>query len=97
MRHVLPLLSVLLLAPSISAAADEAETMGMRYLRYELCMDRSFGKDFYQRLGIATAINRWGVAEPTTSSLALQPDSVLKADSQCRRENGLVKEPRPRG
>ena len=92
------LLPCVLFATIVTAgAADNAEVMGMRYLRYELCMDKSFGKGFYQRMGIATAINRWGVAEPTTSSLALQPQSVLTADARCRKENELTKEPRPRG
>ena len=97
LRLSMLLLGGLLAAPSMAAAAELAEVMGMRYLRYELCMERSFGKDFYQRLGIATVINRWGVPEPTTTSLALQPPSVLKADARCRKENELTKEPRPRG
>jgi len=84
-------------APSMAMAADLAETMGARYMRYEGCMAKRFGKDFYERMGIATAINRWGVAEPTTSSLALQPPNVIAADAQCRKESGLEKEPRPRG
>ena len=77
--------------------ADLAETMGTRYMRYEGCMTKRFGDNLDERLGIATAINRWGVAEPTTSSLALQPPNVIAADAQCRKESGLEKEPRPRG
>ena len=84
-------------AVPIATAADLAETMGARYMHYEGCMAKRFGKDFYERMGIATAINRWGVAEPTTSSLALQPPNVIAADAQCRKESGLEKEPRPRG
>ena len=84
-------------APSIAMAADLAATMGTRYMRYEGCMAKRFGEHFYERLGIATAINRWGVAEPTTSSLALQPPNVIAADAQCRKKSGLEKEPRPRG
>ena len=91
------LLGGLIAAPSLATAANLEEVMGTRYLRYELCMERSFGRNAYQRLGIATVINRWGVAEPTTSSLALQPPSVLEADARCRKENQLTKEPRPRG
>ena len=97
MRAAALLPGVLLATIVTAGAADTAEVMGMRYLRYELCMDKSFGEGFYQRLGIATTVNRWGVAEPTTNSLALQPQSVLKADAQCRKENELTKEPRPRG
>ena len=81
----------------IAMAADLAETMGARYMHDEGCMAKRFGKDFYERLGIATAINRWGAPEPTTSSLALQPANVVAADAQCRKESGLEKEPRPRG
>ena len=84
-------------APSIAPAADLAETMGARYMRYEGCMVKRFGKNFYERLGIATVINRWGAAEPTTSSLALQPPNVIAGDAQCRKESALEKEPRPRG
>ena len=78
-------------------AADLAEAIGARYMRYEGCMAKRFGDNFYERLGIATAINRWGVAEPTTTSLALQPPSVIAAHAQCRKDSGLDKEPRPRG
>jgi opacity protein-like surface antigen len=84
-------------ALSIAMAADPAEAMGARYMHYEGCMAKRFGKDFYERLGIATAINRWGAAEPTLSSLALQPEKVLAADRTCRMESGLEKEPRPKG
>ncbi|MCE9659619.1 MAG: hypothetical protein K8R60_13740 [Burkholderiales bacterium] len=88
---------LLLAAPAIAAAADSAEAMAARYMRYEGCMVKRFGDNFYERLGLATAINRWGAAEPTTSSLALQPPGVIAADGQCRKESGLEKEPRPRG
>jgi hypothetical protein len=90
-------IAALLLMPALAAAADSAEAMGARYMRYEGCMVKRFGRNFYERLGIATAINRWGAAEPTMSSLALQPPSVIEADAQCRKESGLEKEPRPRG
>lgn len=79
-----------------AAAADTAEAMGARYMRYEGCMAQRFGKDFYERLGIATAVNRWGAAEPTLDSLALQPHSVQAGDRACRKASGLEKEPRPR-
>jgi hypothetical protein len=77
--------------------ADLAETMGTRYMRYEGCMRKRFGDNLDERLGIATAINRWGAPEPTTNSLALQPANVVAADGQCRKESGLEKELRPRG
>jgi hypothetical protein len=89
--------TIVLVAPALAAAADTAEVMGARYMRYEGCMVKRFGNGFYDRLGIATAINRWGAPEPTMSSLALQPQSVIAADAQCRKESGLEKEPRPRG
>ena len=89
--------TVLLVVPVLAAAADSAEAMGARYMRYEGCMVKRFGNGFYDRLGIATAINRWGAPEPTMTSLALQPESVIAADAQCRKESGLEKEPRPRG
>jgi hypothetical protein len=84
-------------APWTAVGADVAETMGARYMRYEGCMVKRFGRDFYERLGIATAINRWGAAEPTLSSLALQPENVREADRSCRKESGLEKEARPKG
>ena len=96
-RPILPLLAALLLPPALAAAADSAEVMGKRYMRYEGCMVKRFGDNFYERLGIATAINRWGAPEPTTNSLALQPQAVLAADAHCRKESGSEKEPRPRG
>ena len=86
-----------LLAPALVAAADSTEAMGARYMRYEGCMVKRFGQNFYERLGIATVVNRWGAPEPTMSSLALQPPSVIEADAACRRQSGLEKEPRPRG
>ena len=85
------------LLPALAAAADSAEAMGARYMRYEGCMVKRLGPNFYERLGIATAVNRWGAPEPTMSSLALQPPSVIEADARCRKESGLEKEPRPRG
>ena len=84
-------------APSLAGADDTPEATGARYMRYEGCMVKRFGKDFYERLGIATVINRWGAPEPTLGSLALQPESVQAADRTCRKESGLEKEPRPRG
>jgi hypothetical protein len=89
--------AALLLAPALVAAADSAEAMGARYMRYEGCMVKRFGDNFYERLGIATAVNRWGAPEPTTSSLALQPQNVIDADAACRKQSGIEKEPRPRG
>ena len=89
--------ALLFLAPALVAAAESAEQMGARYMRYEGCMVRRFGENFYERLGIATAVNRWGAPEPTTSSLALQPQNVIDADAACRKQSGIEKEPRPRG
>ena len=89
--------AALLLAPALAGAADSAEVMGARYMRYEGCMVRRFGDNFYERLGIATAVNRWGAPEPTTTSLAIQPQSVIDADAACRKAAGIEKEPRPRG
>lgn len=94
--RLLPL-GLLALAPALVVAADSAEAMGARYMRYEGCMVKRLGDNFYERLGIATAINRWGAPEPTTTSLALQPPSVIAADAACRKESGIEKEPRPRG
>ena len=37
-------------APSIAMAADLAETMGTRYMRYEGCMAKRFGQNFYERM-----------------------------------------------
>jgi hypothetical protein len=88
---------LLFLAPALVAAAESAEAMGARYMRYEGCMVKRLGDNFYERLGIATAVNRWGVPEPTTDSLALQPPSVIAADAACRKDSGIEKEPRPRG
>jgi len=85
------------LVSAVAAAADSADVMGARYMRYEGCMVKRLGPNFYERLGIATAVNRWGAPEPTMSSLALQPPTVIEADAQCRKESGLEKEPRPRG
>ena len=90
------LLGPLLAGGAIAGAADSADAMAARYMRYEGCMVKRFGDNFYERLGIATAINRWGAAEPTTTSLALQPPNVIAADAQCRKESALEKEPRPR-
>jgi hypothetical protein len=55
------LITVLLaLVASASRSETTAQIMSSRYLRYQLCMQRELGNDFYQRYGLDHVINRWG-------------------------------------
>jgi hypothetical protein len=94
-RASLHLLVVLLAAPAIAGAADSADAMAARYMRYEGCMVKRFGDKLLRAPGHRHRDQPLGAAEPTTTSLALQPPNVIAADAQCRKESALEKEPRP--
>jgi hypothetical protein len=70
--------------------------MASRYLRYQVCMERTYGQGYYAKLGLEPVVNRWGVSEPTLRSLMVQPEAVQKVEAQCRKVNELGTEPRPR-
>ena len=91
------LIAVLLaLATSESHAATTAQIMSSHYLRYQLCMQRELGNDFYERYGLDHAINRLGVTEMTALAAQSAPAIVQRRDLECRRSNELSIEPRPR-
>ncbi len=69
--------------------------MFSRYLRYQFCMEKSYGQGFYKRLGIETVINRWGASEPTRLAIESQPGAVQKTDEACRKANELEDQSRP--
>jgi hypothetical protein len=58
-------------------------------------MERVFGQGFYSRLGLVPTINRWGISEPTMSSLGKASGAVQKGDANCRAANDIETEPRP--
>ena len=69
--------------------------MFSRYLKYQICMEKTYGQGFYGRLGLIPYLNRWGVSEPTSRSLQAAPATVRLADERCRAENAIASEPRP--
>lgn len=84
------------IAVSLTAHANSREQiMASRYLKYQFCMERAYGQGFYLRFGLVPIINRWGISEPTLSSLGKASDSVQKGDVKCRAANELSPEPRP--
>lgn len=85
-------------AASLSIPAKSAtlqEIMASRYSRYSACMHRALGPMWWKAKGIDLGMNRWGISEPTASSIASAPKSVLNQDSTCRRMNEIQDEPRP--
>jgi hypothetical protein len=90
------LITVLLaLVASASRSETTAQIMSSRYLRYQLCMQRELGNDFYQRYGLDHVINRWGVTEMSAVAAQSAPASVQRRDLECRRLNEVSNEPRP--
>lgn len=88
-------LAALLLISEVGYSATHREIMFSRYLRYQFCMEKTFGQGFHKRLGIETALNKWGASEPTFRSIIRQPEAVQKVDAACREKNEIVAEPRP--
>jgi hypothetical protein len=78
-----------------SHAATTAQIMSSRYLRYQLCMQRELGNDFYERYGLDHVINRWGVTEMTAIAARSAPAEVRRRDLECRRLNELSSELQP--
>ncbi len=69
--------------------------MSSNYLKYQFCMEKVFGQGFYNRLGLTPVMNRWGIPEPTLSSLSQASAEVRKTDAKCRADNAIALEPRP--
>ena len=95
--YALGLIFILLQVNSANANTKE-QIMFSRYMKYQFCMERIFGQDVqgvYQKLGISSAMNRWGTTEPTLTSIARASDQVKKADGECRRQNSIENEVRP--
>ncbi len=76
-------------------SATQAEVMASRYMRYQFCMEKTYGQGFYERLGIETVLNKWGNSEPTFRSIIKQPSAVQRVDAACRKANDIGTEPRP--
>jgi hypothetical protein len=89
------LLGVLSLTSQSAVAAPQDEVMFARYLRYQVCMEKTYGQAIYKLLVIETAMNKWGASEPTLRSIVKQPTSVQKVDAACRQANAIANEPRP--
>jgi hypothetical protein len=78
-----------------AVAATHAEVMQSRYMKYQFCMEKTYGQGFDKKLKLDLALNRWGNSEPTLSSLSKAADSVQKVEAKCRSDNQLSLEPRP--
>lgn len=84
------------IAVPIGVCADSLQQiMASRYLKYQFCMERVYGQGFFTRFGLDTIVNRWGISEPTLSSLGKATNSVRKVDAKCRATNELDLELRP--
>ena len=84
------------LAFALVAHADSLkQIMASRYLKYQFCMERAYGHGFYTRFGLVPVVNRWGISEPTLSSLGKTSDSVQKGEAKCRAANDIGLELRP--
>lgn len=76
--------------------ATKSEIMLSRYIRHATCMQNALGRDEYNgKLGLIFSINRWGVSEPTSRSMATASEKVKETDTKCRADNNLEDEPRP--
>jgi hypothetical protein len=92
----IPLTLMFAIAVTLNAHADSREQiMASRYLKYQFCMERAYGQGFYTRFGLVPIVNRWGISEPTLSSLSKASNSVQKGDAKCRAANDIGPEPRP--
>jgi predicted component of type VI protein secretion system len=76
--------------------ATKEEIMASRYMRYLACMGRAHGQYFHEKYNIEMQLNRWGVSEPTLSSLSKQSPEFQKSEAGCRRENEIQFEARPK-
>jgi len=85
------------LQPNEAIGASRSEVMFSRYLRYTTCMQRALGQQWWQRYEVATALNVWGVSEPTDQAMRRAAALVQKHDASCRFENELSNEVRPQG
>lgn len=93
LRASLAVAAVFVSQVNIQAATIE-EVMRSRYLKYQFCMERLHGQGFYKKLGLDTVVNKWGVSEPTRSSLSAASDAVQRNEAKCRVESDIAAEPR---
>ena len=87
---------MLSIAVALIAHADSLQQiMASKYLKYQFCMERVYGQGFYTRLGLVPVVNRWGISEPTLSSLRRTSGLIQKGEAKCRAANDIGLEPRP--
>ena len=77
-------------------AATKNEVMASRYMKYNFCMEAAHGQGWRKRHKVPFGMNRWGVSEPTESGISKASQSIRDRDANCRRENSIDQEPRPR-
>lgn len=94
MRQAALLLLVLL--STLSHSATTNEIMASRYMRYVGCMSRAHGQYFHEKYNLDMKLNKWGISEPSLASLSKQSPAFQKSEAECRRENDLQLEPRPK-
>jgi hypothetical protein len=93
---VLTALVLFIAVHGLSPAATTSEIMVSQYLKYQFCLEKAYGQGFAKPLGLELVLNRWGVSEPTLSSLSKTSESVQKTEAMCRSVNEIALEPRPR-
>lgn len=92
-------LAVMAAAALLSAsamAATKEQIMFSKYLKYGFCMEKTFGQPWTEKSKLATVMNQWGTKEPTLRAISAATPEVKDRDKQCRLENGIEDEPRPR-
>jgi hypothetical protein len=65
-------------------------------MRYIGCMSRAHGQYFHEKYKLDMQLNKWGVSEPTLASLSKQSQAFQKSEAECRRQNEIQLEPRPK-
>jgi len=92
----LPLLIGLATVATCSYADTRGQIMFSKYLKYGFCMEKFYGQPWTEKSKLQTVMNRWGAQEPTVAGIANAQPDVKAHDMQCRIENGIQDEPRPR-
>lgn len=90
-------LAAALAVVAIPSHADTREQiMFSKYLKYGFCMEKFYGQPWTGKSKVETVMNKWGSHEPTIAGIAEARPEVKAHDLQCRTENGVQDEPRPR-
>jgi len=80
------------------------EVMRSRYMKYSFCMERGLNwkeggqgeRSWLKGHNVDAAMNKWGTTEPTQRGIDSASPQVKKLDADCRRQNEIAGQPRPR-